>query len=197
MQIEKGDLFDYDLEVKPLIEILVGRSVVSAINELQEEKEKEERKNNLDKYQKKRNAELMVTQRLEAKHKRKLDEADRRRLQKELFVKNQKEAGKKIIARRNAKESLLGLRNELLNELEDLGFIRAEPTSDLKIKYEEWLYAQIVEALRLQANSQVAAVKLLEEEEKKLASEHKKFIEEEMARRQGILDERERLRKEN
>lgn len=197
MQIEKGDLFDYDLEVKPLIEILVGRSVVSAINELQEEKEKEERKNNLDKYQKKRNAELMVTQRLEAKHKRKLDEADRRRLQKELFVKNQKEAGKKIIARRNAKESLLGLRNELLNELEDLGFIRAEPTSDLKIKYEEWLYAQIVEALRLQANSQVAAVKLLEEEEKKLANEHKKFIEEEMARRQGILDERERLRKEN
>ena len=197
MQIEKGDLFDYDLEVKPLIEILVGRSVVSAINELQEEKEKEERKNNLDKYQKKRNAELMVTQRLEAKHKRKLDEADRRRLQKELFVKNQKEAGKKIIARRNAKESLLGLRNELLNELEDLGFIRAEPTSDLKIKYEEWLYAQIVEALRLQANSQVAAVKLLEEEEKKLASEHKKFIEEEMARRQGILDERERVRKEN
>lgn len=117
MQIERGDLFDYDLEVKPLIEILVGRSVVSAINELQEEKEKEERKNNLDKYQKKRNAELMVTQRLEAKHKRKLDEADRRRLQKELFVKNQKEAGKKIIARRNAKESLLGLRNELLNEL--------------------------------------------------------------------------------
>ena len=197
MQIEKGDLFDYDLEVKPLIEILVGRSVVSAINELQEEKEKEERKNNLDKYQKKRNAELMVTQRLEAKHKRKLDEADRRRLQKELFVKNQKEAGKKIIARRNAKESLLGLRNELLNELEDLGFIRAEPTSDLKIKYEEWLYAQIVEALRLQANSQVAAVKLLEEEEKKLANEHKKFIEEEMARRQGILDERERVRKEN
>lgn len=73
MQIERGDLFDYDLEVKPLIEILVGRSVVSAINELQEEKEKEERKNNLDKYQKKRNAELMVTQRLEAKHKRKLD----------------------------------------------------------------------------------------------------------------------------
>jgi radial spoke head protein 3 len=111
VQIERGDLFDFDLEVKPLIEILVGRSVVSAMNELQEEKEREERKHNLDKYQKKRNAELMVTQRLEAKHKRKLEEAERRRLQKELFVKNQKEAGKKIIARRNAKESLLGLKN--------------------------------------------------------------------------------------
>jgi hypothetical protein len=90
VQIERGDLFDFDLEVKPLIEILVGRSVVSAMNELQEEKERDERKNNLDKYQKKRNAELMVTQRLEAKHKRKLEEAERRRLQKELYVKNQK-----------------------------------------------------------------------------------------------------------
>jgi len=57
----------------------------------------------LDVYQKKRNAELMVTQRLEVKHKRKNEEAERRRLQKNLYVKNQKEAGKKIIARRNTK----------------------------------------------------------------------------------------------
>ena len=39
VQIERGDLFDYEMEVKPLLEILVGKSVVSAINELQEEKE--------------------------------------------------------------------------------------------------------------------------------------------------------------
>ena len=110
VQIERADLFDFDLEVRPLIEILVGRSVVSAINELQEDKEKEERRSNLDKYQKKRNAELMVTQRMEAKHKRKQEEAERRRLQKDLYVKNKKEATKKLIGRRNAKECLLGLR---------------------------------------------------------------------------------------
>lgn len=78
----------------------------------------------------------MVTQRLQAKHKRKLEEADRRKLQKEVYVKNQKEAGKKLIARRNAKQSLLGFKNDLFNELEDGGYLRAEPTSDLKIKYE-------------------------------------------------------------
>lgn len=132
----------------------MGRSVVSAINELQEEKETDERKNNLDKYQKKRNAELMVTQRLEAKHKRKLEETDRRKLQKELFIKNQKETGKKIIARKNAKETLLGFKNDLFNELEDSGYLRSEPTSDLKIKYEEWLYQKIMEALHFQASSQ-------------------------------------------
>ena len=86
----------------------------------------------------------MVTQRLEAKHKRKQEEAERRKLQKNLYVKNQKQAGKKIIARRNAKEALLGFKNDLLNELEDAGYLRAEPTSDLKIKYEEWLYEKIM-----------------------------------------------------
>lgn len=82
---------------------MVGRSVVSAINELQEEKEKSERGENLDNYQKKRNAELMVIQRLEAKDKRKNEEAERRRLQKKVYVQNQKEAGKKMIARKNTK----------------------------------------------------------------------------------------------
>jgi hypothetical protein len=66
-------LFDFEREVQVLIEILVGRSVVSAINELQEEKEKKDREFALDHYQKKRNAELMQTQRMEIKHNRKKD----------------------------------------------------------------------------------------------------------------------------
>ena len=45
----------------------------------------------------------MVTQRLEAKHKRKQEEAERRKLQKKLYIKNQKQAGKKLIARKNTK----------------------------------------------------------------------------------------------
>lgn len=64
-----------------------------------------------------------------------------------------------------------------MNELEDEGYLRAEPTGDLKIGYEEWLYAQIMEALRFKADSQAAAIKILEEQENKLAEEHRKFIE--------------------
>ncbi len=78
----------------------------------------------------------MVTQRLQAKHKRKLEQAERRKLQKDLYVKNQKQLGKKLISRRNAKESLLGLKKQLLSDLQQLGYLRCEPTSDLKIKYE-------------------------------------------------------------
>ena len=121
----------------------------------------------------------MVTQRLEVKHKRKNEEAERRRLQKNLYVKNQKEAGKKIIAKRNTKESLLGLKNDILNELEDAGYLRAEPTSDLKIQYEEWLYEKIMDALNFQAESERTVEKMINEEEKKIADEHEQAIREE------------------
>lgn len=107
----------------------------------------DERKGGLDTYQKKRNAELMVTQRLEAKYKRKNEEAARRRLQKDVYVRSQQQAAQKLIARRNSKQALLGLKNDLLNELEDAGYLRSESTSDLKIQYEEWLYTKIMDAL--------------------------------------------------
>ena len=51
--------------------------------------------------------------------------------------------------------------------------------------------------LRFKAQSKAAAIGLLEQEQKRMADQHRKFIEEEMGRRQGILDERERVRKEN
>ena len=60
----------------------------------------------------------MQTQRLEVKNNRKLDEAKRRVLQKQTYVKNKKITTKKLIARKNAKHGLLNLRNEVIDELE-------------------------------------------------------------------------------
>ena len=57
------------------------------------------------------------------------------------------------MSRRNAKQSLLGLKNQIFNELEEAGYLRAQPTTDLKIKYEEWLYEKIMEALNFQAQT--------------------------------------------
>lgn len=70
-------------------------------------------------------------------------------------------AGKKLIARKNAKGCLLGLKNDLFNELEDAGHLRSEPTSDLKIRYEEWLYERIIESLAANEHSLRVAEKLI------------------------------------
>jgi hypothetical protein len=39
LQIEEGDLFDFDEEVEPMIEVLVGRTLEQAIMEVMEEKQ--------------------------------------------------------------------------------------------------------------------------------------------------------------
>ncbi len=41
-QVEDGELFDYELEVKPILEVLVGRSLIQARMELIEEHERSE-----------------------------------------------------------------------------------------------------------------------------------------------------------
>jgi hypothetical protein len=65
-QIVAEELFDYTLEVEPLLQVIVGRTTEQARIELIEEDEKEALRVHKTHYEKKRNAELMVTQRMEA-----------------------------------------------------------------------------------------------------------------------------------
>lgn len=67
----------------------------------------------------------MVSQRLEAKYKRKQEESQRRKLQRQIYIKNQKQMAKKILSRKNGKSCLLGLKNEIYGELEDAGYLKA------------------------------------------------------------------------
>jgi hypothetical protein len=46
--------------------------------------------------------------------------------------------------------------------------LRADATTDLKIKYEEWLYEKIMEVLNFKESSEQAATRIIEEEEKRL-----------------------------
>lgn len=77
----------------------------------------------------------MQTQRLENKHNRKQDEAKRRVLQKDTYVKNKKIATEKLIARKNAKHNLINLRNEVLGSLEEEGFLREDTYLSLRVQY--------------------------------------------------------------
>lgn len=38
-QIYDGDLFDFDVEVKPILEVMVGKTIEQALMEVQEEEE--------------------------------------------------------------------------------------------------------------------------------------------------------------
>lgn len=61
-QIEPTELFDYKMEVEPVLQALVGRTLEQSLMELTEEFQIKELNIRKQAYERKRNRELMVTQ---------------------------------------------------------------------------------------------------------------------------------------
>lgn len=80
-QIEDDELFDFDTEVEPILQVLVGKSVEQGRMEVIEEDEIEDLRKHQIAYEQVRDAELLEVQRLEAEEIRRQEEADRRNLQ--------------------------------------------------------------------------------------------------------------------
>ena len=86
-QVYHGDLFNFDLEVKPLIKTIVQHTLLRAMAEVYEEVEVENIAKHRDRYEVERNTILSELQRLEAKEQRKFEEDKRRREQREKYIK--------------------------------------------------------------------------------------------------------------
>ena len=83
VQVEdkSDDLFDFDLEVEPILQVLVGKSLESAQIACIERFERDDLAKHKAEFKQKKEAMLMETQRVEAARFRKNDEIDRRNLQ--------------------------------------------------------------------------------------------------------------------
>merc|ERR1719265_2291989 len=77
-QIMDGDLFDFDIEVEPLLEVLVGKTLEQSMMEVLEEEELDSLRKHQEEFERQRNAELLEVQRMEAAEKRRQDEMERR-----------------------------------------------------------------------------------------------------------------------
>ena len=77
-QIYEGDLFDFDMEVEPILEVLVGKTLEQSMMEVMEEEELANMRAHQEHFEQIRNAELAETQRLEEAEKRRSQEKERR-----------------------------------------------------------------------------------------------------------------------
>jgi hypothetical protein len=123
-QIEEGELFDFDLEVESILEVLVGRSLVQARYELIEEDERKEYLEHKRKFEQKREFELVNLQRSEAARVRREEEKVRR--QKQAFEKRNTDiiSQKKLICKTFAKSHLKFLKRNSLNHLIEREFLK-------------------------------------------------------------------------
>ncbi|KAJ1154950.1 hypothetical protein NDU88_007689 [Pleurodeles waltl] len=142
-QIEEGELFDFDIEVKPMLEVLVGKTIEQALLEVMEEEELANLRAMQRAFEELRNAELAEVQRLEDKERRHREEKERRRKQQREALMKEKETAEKIAARAFAQRYLADLIPSVFSNLRDSGYFYDPVERDVETGFIPWLMAKV------------------------------------------------------
>jgi hypothetical protein len=158
-QIEDGDLFDFDYEVQPILEILCGKTLHVAMLEVMQEEELEAIALQQREFESVRNVELVEVQRLEAEEKRKLQEKEKRVDQERKRLQDKKALESKIAARCFAQQYLSSLHTDVFDTLESQG-VFYDPT---KKEIEDQFMYGLMAGITLGAEKFSAAKSLTDE----------------------------------
>merc|ERR1712194_692023 len=120
-QIEENDLFDFEAECEPILEVLVGQTIEKAIRECGEEEELEAMRRHQAYYNQLREQELLEVQRIEGAERRKHEEMCRRKEQEKARKALDDAVLRKVVSRALARSYLSGLPQRCFEELEDAG----------------------------------------------------------------------------
>jgi len=138
-QIMPGELFDFDLEVRPILEVLVGKTCEQALNEVCEEEEIAILRAHQRRFQQRRAAELAETQRLAEQDRRKDEEKHRRVEQQREALRLEKETADKVAARLFAVNFLEDLVPAVLGTLNRNGYFSSASAREIEADYLPWL----------------------------------------------------------
>ena len=133
-QIEKGELFDFDEEVEPIINVLTFKTLEEARMEVLEEEEIKEMKRQMQDFEKVRNRELEIVQKLECQTIRKEEEKLRRNEERIIRTDMAKIYQKKLISCVFAKNYLKNIRAKTLKDLEENGVLRKREKNEYHTK---------------------------------------------------------------
>ncbi|XP_067398327.1 radial spoke head protein 3 homolog [Emydura macquarii macquarii] len=146
-QIEEGELFDFDIEVKPMLEVLIGKIIEQALLEVMEEEELANLRAHQYAYEELRNAELAEVQRLEEQERRHREEKERRKNQQAQLLQKQKETSEKIAARAFAQRYLADLIPSVFSSLRDSGYFYDPVERDVEKEFLPWVMAEVDKTL--------------------------------------------------
>jgi hypothetical protein len=142
-------------------------------------------------FEKKRNAELMVTQRKEALHLRKQAEKNRRELQHNIEKEQRITAHQKYISRIIGKDVTHGMKEVSSGILYDQGFLKDDLISDMKEFLNPDLFKNSKKNVKQREKTEEQLEKVIKNIMKKMYKEHDETVTKEKERRH---QEEERLR---
>lgn len=193
-QIEPGDLFDFDVEVEPILEVLVGKTMEQSMDEVLEEEELNNIRSHKARFEQQRNVELAEVQRLEAEAKRRAAEKERRLAQERLRVQQEEEVMEKVAARGFAKNFLSDLHNSVFEKLIESGHFYDPVAQEVEEQFMPWLHSAVQEELKNVGVAQQLIGDMLGDAMKKVggkmedAERRNKKVKEKKAAMQFLLD---------
>jgi len=152
-QILEGDLFDFDLEVEPILDVLVGKTLEQSMMELMEEEELAELRAHQEEFVQLRNAELAETQRMEEAERRKFEEKERRLAEERERVAKEKVLKEKISAAAFAKNYMGGIESAVLERLSKMAYFYDPVEREIETDFMPWIASLAVEKFQTQATS--------------------------------------------
>ncbi|XP_003807436.3 radial spoke head protein 3 homolog isoform X2 [Pan paniscus] len=136
-------LFDFDLEVKPVLEVLVGKTIEQSLLEVMEEEELANLRASQREYEELRNSERAEVQRLEEQERRHREEKERRKKQQWEIMHKHNETSQKIAARAFAQRYLADLLPSVFGSLRDSGYFYDPIERDIEIGFLPWLMNEV------------------------------------------------------
>ncbi|KAG5447424.1 Radial spoke head protein 3 [Clonorchis sinensis] len=148
-QIYEGDLFDFDLEVREVLEVLLGKTLEQALLEVAEEEELANLRAQQSAFEEIRNAEIAEVHRLMEQDKRIRTEKEQRKQQYMTAVAQQKELAAKVAARAFAKAYLSDLQPRVFDNLKEQGYFYDPVEHDIENGFIPWLMEEVEEEMEL------------------------------------------------
>merc|ERR1712159_467012 len=138
-QIMEGDLFDFELEVEPFLDVLVGKTLEQSMMEVMEEEELAELRAHQEEFVQLRNAELAETQRMEEAERRKFEEKERRLAEERERVAKEKVLKEKISAAAFAKNYMGGIESAVLERLSKMAYFYDPVEREVETDFMPWI----------------------------------------------------------
>nr|XP_033325569.1 radial spoke head protein 3 homolog isoform X1 [Megalopta genalis] len=142
-QIEPGDLFDFDFEVQPILEKLVGKTMEQALIEVLEEEEIAALKEQQRKFLELREMEKAEERRLEEQERRIRQEKDDRLKQHETAMIADRETEERVAAATLLTGYIAELLPAVLEGLKMSGFLLDEIKADVEEGFVPWLMKEV------------------------------------------------------
>mmetsp|Transcript_36523 Transcript_36523/g.46880 ORF Transcript_36523/g.46880 Transcript_36523/m.46880 type:complete len:395 (-) Transcript_36523:364-1548(-) len=201
-QIENGDLFNFDEEVVPILEVLVGKTLQLSMLELMEEEELATIRRRQREFEDMRDAELAEIQRLEAQAKRRFAEKQRRVTQEKEQRAARAELQEKVAARHFTRSYLHNLHDSVFDGLEETGHFYDPVQKEVSEDFIPWVFDAVQSNLNEISTAREATEQLLQgalehaRELQKLEEQRKAVRRQRIeAERQSMIDEEAYVRK--